>query len=1309
MRVPAISRLHNRLLCCSNETSLSKSYMKNALFTACAILALLPAFAQSSGQWTLAPEWVDYTQTGHPWFQDAIFEGDLPAYVVQESVSPRYRSAQAEFQVLEVALLSYGEERTLDGIAIGEEFEWSSKINKGGSKAYFSFQIVPLRRNPVSGRVERLVKGEVSATYSSAPARSSRAWRWAAQSQLSEGTWYKIAIDKDGVYRMDASFLQSLGINTSSLVPSQINIYGNGGTQLPYDNSEFRYDDLERNAIVVAGEQDGSFDNGDYILFYGKGPNSWNFDPDASGGARFEHHKHHFSDSAYYFIRIDDVTSERVAELPAHEGDVDVVVSSFADNSFRENDNINLLKSGREFLGEVFDNTPTYTFNLGFANVLEEPAQLCYRIGSASVGSSSSFAISCADFSDNISISEIGTSSTSSAVRLVDGCETFTPTGDQISTVMTYSPSNPTAVGYLDYLAIGVRRALLMSGNQMHFRDTTALNPGAAAEFQLGAADAVYDVWDVTDPTEVGRIQGDLTAGNFVFRRPHNEVREYIAFINGGYLSPRAVGPVSNQDLHGLSDVDMVILSSPLLLSYSEELAEIHREEGMVVEVVTPMQVYNEFSSGNPDVTAVKMLMKHLYDEAGANEALMPRYLCLFGDGSYRGNKGVDAIQSYNVITYHNSNIWSPTGSYVSDDYFAFLDDNESEAASDNLDVGVGRIPASSPEYAAAYLNKLRLYISDNTSDDGGAFCLGDANLSPYGSWRNLVAFIADDQDGNGNPTEDEHMKHSDEHADSIYTKYNDYDVVKLYMDAYQQESTPGGERYADGEEAIRQRVQNGALIVNYIGHGGEKGFAHERILDISTIKNWTNLNRLPVFMTATCELSRYDDPDFESAGELIVMNPNGAGIAMLTTTRIVFSGSNQALAEQFYRIALADAEHPDLRLGDIARITKNEGPNSSNTRNFCLLGDPALQMAYPSQNVYTTHLNGEEFTSEMDTIRSLETITIQGYVGDQEGNVLTNFNGFVYPSVFDKKNTIQTLNNDGGTDYTFGVFQSLIYKGKASVENGLFEFSFAIPRDINYSFGTGRISYYAVSGSIDAHGHSEEFIIGGSPQDGDVVLNDQGPDVELYMNDSTFVFGGLTDEQPILFARLFDENGINTVGNGIGHDLKATIDGQTADQIVLNDFYEADLNTFKSGEIRYQLTGLEEGTHTLALKVWDIHNNSSEAYTEFIVAPTAEIALEHVLNYPNPFTTHTEFMFEHNQACAFMDVQIEVYSVSGKLVKTLRQTVHTEGFRVEPIPWDGKDEFGDTIGRGVYVYRVHVRTPDGRTAEQLEKLVVLN
>ncbi|MFT6411853.1 MAG: hypothetical protein ACJA15_002685 [Flavobacteriales bacterium] len=352
--------------------------------------------------------------------------------------------------------------------------------------------------------------------------------------------------------------------------------------------------------------------------------------------------------------------------------------------------------------------------------------------------------------------------------------------------------------------------------------------------------------------------------------------------------------------------------------------------------------------------------------------------------------------------------------------------------------------------------------------------------------------------------------------------------------------------------------------------------------------------------------------------------------------------------------------------------------------------------------------MNGVEMnTLEPDTVRSLQQVTFKGFVGDANGVKLTDFNGFVYPTVFDKISNVTTLNNDGGVQpFEFKLFKNIIYKGKASAVNGDFEFTFIIPRDIAYNFGTGRVSYYAVAGSQDAHGHSEEFVIGGA-LDG-AELNEVGPEVNLFLNDSTFVFGGITSEDPILFARVFDENGINTVGSGIGHDLKAIIDGESNAPIVLNDFYEADLDTYQRGSIRYQLTDLTEGTHNLSLKVWDVHNNSSESYTEFVVANSSELALDHVLNYPNPFTTRTQFMFEHNQACAFLDVQVQVFTVSGKIVKNINRIVRSEGFRGEPIEWDGLDDFGDQIGKGVYVYRVKVVTPEGQTAEKFEKLVIL-
>lgn len=1194
---------------------------------------------------------------------------------------------------------------------IEDEIQIRARVTKGREDYFVSAAIFPFRRNAQTGNIERLLSYTGDLYTNLSPQRGFHR-STVDSSVLGEGTWYKIAVGKDGVYRMDYNLLTVLGIDLTDpeINPQNFNLYGNGGELLPMDNSIFRHDDLALNNIFISGEDDGQFNQGDFILFYGKGPDKWTLTNDDNGPNRFVHTNHFYSDSAYYFLRVDDVLGQRVPTISSSTETETHVVDRFQDYAVIENDITNLNKSGRNFYGEHFDINLSYSFNFTMPNVASDTAVLHMQCAARSPGASSTFNALIGGENLELALNPTNNGATSNVANVDSEFLQFVPASEDLGIVVNFNPASAGAEGWLDYLELNVTRELTMSGNQMIFRDTAKVQEGNIGLFQISNSTLINEVWEVTDPTQARRIEIENEGNVATFKMPTDSVLEYVSFTNSNYLIPRAVGAVENQNLHALEDIDMVIVSSPLLVAESEQIAAIHEAEGLTVEVVTPMVVYNEFSSGNPDVTGIKMFLKHLYEKAEGVEDLEPQYLLIMGDGAYTGNKSVNSINSFAVITYQSDNSVSPVSSFVSDDYFAFLDPWESEAFDDKLDVGVGRIPAESNEEAADYINKLEIYLSDNLSDDGGAFCLGDDALSPYGTWRNDIVLVADDQDGNGLPNESAHMSQSDEHADSVYLKYNDFNVIKLYMDAYQQESTPGGERYPAGAEAIKQRVQNGALVVQYTGHGGEKGWAHERILDIPAIQAWTNLNKLPVFMTATCELARFDDPSFKSAGEILVMSPVGGAIGMLTTTRIVFSAANQDLAEAFYLTCFEDESDPDIRLGDISRFTKNHNgvPNSSNKRNFTLLGDPALQLAYPEFDVYTTHLNDMPMTEVPDTVKSLQEVTIKGYVGTHNGNMMTDFNGFVYPTVFDKRSEITTLNNDvDGLDYEFEMFKNIIYKGKASVVNGEFEFTFIVPKDINYNFGSGRISYYAVAGNVDAHGHSEEFIIGGSLNN--VELNTVGPDIELFLNDTSFVYGGITDENPMILAKVFDDNGINTVGNGIGHDITATIDGQTNEQIVLNDFYEADLDTYQSGEVRYQLTEVSEGTHNLKVKVWDVHNNSSEGYTEFVVAPSAGLALEHVLNYPNPFTTRTEFFFEHNQACDVLDVRIQVFTIGGKVVKTIDRIVQSEGFRSEPIVWDGKDDFGDKIGKGVYVYRVHVQTPEGQKAEQFEKLVILN
>ena len=609
----------------------------------------------------------------------------------------------------------------------------------------------------------------------------------------------------------------------------------------------------------------------------------------------------------------------------------------------------------------------------------------------------------------------------------------------------------------------------------------------------------------------------------------------------------------------------------------------------------------------------------------------------------------------------------------------------------------------NSTEEADAMLVKLQKYTSQTKLEVSNSNCsAGGCIISNMADWRNQICFVADDGDGNL------HSNQADNMARRLDTTVNFLNIDKIYLDAYNQVTTTGGERCPEVNEAISQRVEKGALIVNYTGHGGEVGWSLERILDVPTIQNWTNACNMPVFITATCEFSRFDDPARVSAGEYVILNKMGGGIALLTTTRLAYASYNEALNNSFYDAAFDRSSGRYPTLGELTAFAKTDNGSVSYLRNFMLIGDPALTMSIPQNTIVTTEINGQTVGVFDDTISALSYVTIKGYIADQTGVMLSNYNGTLYPTVYDKAFEMKTLANNPAENYvaSFMLQKNVIYKGKASIINGEFSFSFMVPKDIQYTFGKGRISYYAENGTNDATGWYEEFIIGGSA---DTTLNDNtGPEIRLFINNDQFISGGTTNEDPVLLAFLSDENGINTVGTGIGHDLTVTLDANTSESVVLNDYYEAETDSYTNGTVRYPFKTLSEGTHTMTLKAWDILNNSSEASIDFVVTSSAILAISHVLNYPNPFTTYTEFWFEHNQPCCGLEVQIQIFTITGKLAKTINQSVNTSGFRADPIQWDGTDDYGDPLARGVYIYRVRIKNSDGQYAEKSEKLVIL-
>ncbi|MCX6294927.1 MAG: type IX secretion system sortase PorU, partial [Bacteroidetes bacterium] len=957
-----------------------------------------------------------------------------------------------------------------------------------------------------------------------------------------------------------------------------------------------------------------------------------------------------YSDTAYYFINVDLGAGKRIQNQASSVLPPTNNVSSFDDYGFHENDNVNFIKSGRQWYGELFDNIVSYNFAFDFQNIDGTvPATVKAAIASRDITSAASYSVVSQTGSTNISIPSTPGDSYSEYAVSGSGCFSFNPINPSV--VVTVNKLTADAMGWLDYVEVNARRQLTMAGDQMAFRDAQSLGAGNIAQYTLGSTLPIQ-IWDVTDPTNVSLQSTSLVGSNFQFELPADTLREFVAFNGLSYYAPEISGKVANQNLHALSNKDFIIIAHPDFYTDALQLAAYHEaHDSLSTIVVTPQEIYNEFSSGAQDISAIRDFVKMFYDRATTASEL-PQYLLMYGDGSYDNKKRFASNTNF-IPTYQSLNSSVLTNSYVTDDFYGLLDDGEGLwSPSDALDIGIGRLPVKNKTESNGVLNKIINYTRTGfvpTVTNNG--CSNLSSNTTFGDWRNVVCFIGDDEDGGL------HEMDANKLATMVDTADNDYNIEKIYLDAYVQEA-------------------KGCLIMNYTGHGGEVGLAHERIVEVSDINGWKNFNNLPLFFTATCEFSRFDDPERTSAGEYVLLNPVGGGIALFTTVRLVFASGNFALNRDFYQQAFTPIGGKMPRLGDLFYYIKNQpAGNSTNSRNFTLLGDPALTLAYPKYDVSTDTVNSIAVSvSSSDTLKALSLVTVSGFVRNSGGAILSSYNGVIYPTVYDKSQNITTLSNDAASPpFTFAVQKNILYKGKASVTNGAFKFSFVVPKDIEYAYGIGRISYYAENGTEDANGYYEKVIIGGS---NDLAAADNvGPTVDLYLNDAKFVFGGLTDETPDLFAKLKDENGVNTVG----------------------------------GTIRYPFSELSEGKHTLSLKVWDVYNNSSQSYTEFIVARSAELALSHVLNYPNPFTTKTQFYFEQNQCCQVLNVQVQIFTISGKLVKNIDQYIQTEGFRSDPIEWDGRDDYGDKIGRGVYIYRIKVKTSEGSTAEKYEKLVILN
>jgi hypothetical protein len=1170
---------------------------------------------------------------------------------------------------------------------------------------YAVVSIIPLRKNLITGRIEKLTKFSLKVENIVPKAvhyQSKKLQGYAPNSVLSTGTWYKAGVTTTGVYKLDYNYLKNTcGFDLANTSFSSIAVFGNGGGMIPDLNSLPRYDDLQENpSYIVDNNNNNKVDQGDYILFYAQGPDQWTYD---SVNMIFDFTKNLYADTSYYYITADQGTGKRIQAVASSSGGTSI--TQFDDYAAHEDDQFNFLSSGKIWFGDQMNSlNPTYSTSFNFPNIItSSPVKYSSTVAASSLYNSSitvllnnsqqlvAHGLPGTDLNDdypNIYVSDTR-SGTFSA-----------PSG---SFSLTYNFSNPdqtgSSVGYIYNMVLNAKRSLIFTGLSMSFRSIASIGAGRTSQFNLASANATTHIWDVSDITAVQEITGSLSGTTLSITAPTPALREFVAVdISSSLPNPTGIGQVGIQNLHAIGQPNMLIITPDDLLNPSDDLAAFHSQyDHLTVKVATLTQIYNEFGSGKRDISAIRDFIRMVYDRA-TDSSHIPRYVLLMGDGSFDPKDRV-ADNNNQMPTYQSPQSQNITDSYTTDDFFGCLDPSEGGDMANPylLDVSIGRLPAANATEAEGMVNKIRLYKSSST----------------LASWRNIVTFVSDEPwDDRGSSTPgDEFEGDADLIAEAVRTGDPSYNVTKIYCDAYQLVPTPGGGRYPDVNTAILNQINTGTLLMSYTGHGGVNNWANARIFNLSDIQNLQNHEKLPCFVTATCEFSRFDNPALKSAGEYLITNPLGGASAMVTTVRPVYEGPNVTLQTSFFEsYCFAPYQGRTPTIGEVVTLTKNAtiASTTNNTREFVLLGDPAMTLDYPQYNVVTTKVDNVPITQPHDTLKALKTITIAGEVRDLNGNKMTTFNGTCYPLIYDKLGQYLTLANYSGYEhFPYNTYKSTLFKGQCSVINGAFSFSFIVPKDINYAIGNGRISYYADNGTIDANGYQNTNIIIGGASDS-TITSKVGPSIKLYMNDDKFVYGGITDANPKLLAELADPYGINTTGNGLGHDLTCIIDANSQNPIVLNNYYQSALNNFRQGTVVYPFTNLTTGSHTLKMKAWDILDNSSEDNTEFIVASSAKLALQHVFNYPNPFTTNTQFMFEHNRPGEELNVMIQIFSVSGKLIKTIHQELMSTGYRVDNIRWDGLDDYGDKIGKGVYVYKVNVQDQEGGNANQFQKLVVL-
>ncbi|WPP49878.1 type IX secretion system sortase PorU [Catalinimonas niigatensis] len=1119
-------------------------------------------------------------------------------------------------------------------------------------------------------------------------------------SVLSTGQWYKFSVPEAGVYKISGAQLAEKGIDIRQIDPQKLGIFGYGGGMLAQPLAKHRYHDLPEVAIYLSGVEDGKFNAEDELLFFAQGPDYLQFVADTEGKYNLQFQKNLYADSAYYFLTTTEGKGIRLVDLPQRNLSNAPLITIFDDYWVHELDEHVILQpgSGREWYGEVFYNGDVNSFAIPteIATSGEIVLEL-NALGRTTIPSHFEILLNN-QLQGTLELDPILSSTYTdkgkeSSIQLVLPSDQLTGK-DQLELSLKYTANGDRGQAHLNRFLLSFPRTLNYQSEQLLFRSIESTK-NTTSTFQINASVSDAIIWDVSNPLVPAYVQADYSDGKYTFEvDTQSELREFVVFDPAELPQAQWVGQVENQNLSYPQVPDLLIICPPFLKNEAERLAAFRRQHDQLeVEVATTEQVYNQFSSGRQDISAIRNLAKSLYDRQKGKL----KYLLLFGKSSYDYKDRVDNNTNL-VPTYQSRNAVHPIYSYPSDDYYAFMEEQEGEweesyRGDHTMDIGVGRLPVKSLQEAQIVVDKLTHYATSEQA---------------FGNWRTRIAFLADDGDN------DRYQKDSEQLSEGIFNQYSGFSTQKIYLDAFPQEKYPNQELAPQVNQAVEDVINNGVLLFNYVGHGNEQRLADENVFNVGMISKWDNLDKLPFFVTATCEFGRHDDPNRISGAEELLLNPKGGAIGLVTTARPVFSNTNYLLNLAFYEHIFERVDGEYQRIGDVFMKTKNEALNGRDNRNFSLLADPSMRLAYPHYQIDIDSVLSLSDRKKTDTLKALSEIRFYGEIRDQKnGQRVQQFDGELTLVLHDKPFTMNTRGNEG-TVMQFKETNNVIHRGRASVKNGRFIIDFVVPKNITYSAGIGRVSMYAQPKNgkgTDAFGGADNLVVGGS--DTNAPIDQSGPEISLYLDDSSFVSGDVTGSTPVLLARLWDEQGINLSRQQTGQEIMASlqkIDGNTPREISLNEFFVTDIDLYQSGTLRYPLGYLEDGKYVLSLQAWDTHNNRSSSSIEFFVSDSDALTIQSFYNYPNPFHQSTLFILDHNRSGEDLSVSMQIFDREGKQILDIEKQYLNSESRLNLLDWKLEGQSYHVLTPGIYVVNIRVKSlVDMQEAEENLKIILTN